>query len=84
MDDDTKEPPCRARHLMDEIERFTTSLRAKGATVSVLPEPATAVLQTAAAGKAVDAAQLTRALAAAERLKTHLVWEILKRPPSLS
>jgi hypothetical protein len=52
--------------------------------VSVLPESATAVLQTAAAGKAVDAAQLTRALAAAERLKTHLVWEILKRPPSLS
>jgi hypothetical protein len=84
MDDDAEEAPPRARRLLEQIDWLTESLRRTGAAVPVLPETATAVLRTAAAGKPVDAAQLVRALAAAERLDSQLSWEFLKRPPSLS
>jgi hypothetical protein len=66
----------RARELLDKIENMTDRLR--GTTVPALSAPATRVLEAAAAGKAVDAAQLARALAAADKLGSQLVWTFLR------
>ena len=78
MTHDMEAAQRRARELLDKIENMTDRLR--GTTVPALSAPATRVLEAAAAGKGVDAAQLKRALTAAEQLSSQLVWTFLKRP----
>jgi hypothetical protein len=76
MANNTEATQRRARELLDKIENFTCRL--KGTTVPALSEPATRVLEAAAAGEPGDPEQLARALAAADRLGSQLVWTFLR------
>jgi hypothetical protein len=66
----------RARELLAKIENFTCRL--KGTMVPALSAPATRVLEAAAAGQPGDPEQLKRALTAAERLSSQLVFTFLR------
>jgi hypothetical protein len=73
----------RARELIEKIAWNTEIwLRYKWATPR-LPAATEAILHAAAAGKAIDPAELAPVMAAAEALDSKLAWGTLKRFPRI-